>query len=270
MTDFRSNLHPRDRRGQFRDVLGQLSKPDRLTNEFEVGITPYREGGTATGKAYYATTRYKGFEHSLPMMAAKRGLHYHTLDRVGGVWAGGDEPSAQVRVTGDREKVISFMDAAGSRYNQDAVIAFTSKDDGPSTRYLSEPGSRSLTNAEVAKAIETVNKDKPEAEQVQGATVHADGRLELLDLEDTATETILELMKKLGVVLRYDEGEAFLRFKGSDYPDAQGRLQTQQGRVARKAGSSRGETDERHGPKAGDYDPDLYRRFGLEVADREA
>jgi hypothetical protein len=267
MTDF-NHLHPRNRKGEFRDVLGRLSKSDRLTNEVEVGITPYREGGVAKGADYYKTTRYKGFEKALPMMAVNRGLHFHSLDRVGGVWAGGHEPSAQVRVSGDRQKIINFMDAAGSRYNQDAVIAYTSRDGGPSNRYLSKAGA-GVTNVQVAKAIEKVNNGKPEAEQIQGATVRGDGRLEVLDLEDNAFDTVSELENELGLTFEYDEGEGFLRFKHEDYPDAQGRTQIHEGRSSAEARGTRSEADERDGPTERGYDPDLYRRFGLQVPEAE-
>lgn len=218
MSEF-ERLHPRDRTGKWR----------RKGLEIAVTATPYRGAGKATGNDYRGTTRYKGFEHSMPDLAKEHGLTFSSLERTGGVWEGGAEPSAKTIVLGTKKQAIALMDAVGSRYNQDAVIAFISGDGGPSTRYLST-GNKRVTNGQVEKAITKVNKGKPEAEQIQGATVLSTGKLELLDTENNARQAIFELADELGLEFGYDVGEAFLRFKYEDYPDAQGHWKTEQAR----------------------------------------
>ena len=188
----------------------------RLQSDYAVGATPYVDGPQ---EGFYGTPLYVNFEDDVARIAASHDLKVDELTQAGGVWAGGKEPSAQLLIQGDRAEVTEFMDELGSRFDQEAVIGFISNDNGASMRYISQDGERPVTAEEVAKALEEVNAGRPEAEQVKGATALPDGKLELLDLEDTAQPAIQALAQKLGIRFAYDRGDGFLRSRGNDYAE---------------------------------------------------
>ena len=193
-------LHPRNRIGRWREKPGGV-----LTR---IGATPFRGAGRAQGEDYFETTRYKGFENALPQMAAEAGLEFVSSTRTWGVWVGGGEPSAAVLVRDGDEAVQSFMDAVGARYDQDAVIRFK-VGDGPSVHYLSQ---ESVDAERVEQALAEVD--------LPGGTVRADGRLELIDLDDSALDQVELLAENLELTWKVERGHGELRFAGEHYEKA--------------------------------------------------
>lgn len=197
--EFNAYLHPRDRTGEFRGVTS-------------LGVTPFRGKGQAKGNDFYNTTRYKGFENNARRIAETHGATVEKIDRVRGIWAGGGEPSAQVDIKGGAKEINAVMDELGRRYNQDAVLAFRSNPKGKSVRYLSaEP-------VEANRVTEAMSRVK-----LPGATILPDGRLEIIDLDDSQVDDVAKVADYLDTDLEYDMGDGELRFKGEHYPAGQAR-----------------------------------------------
>lgn len=190
-------------------IPSRSEEPPEKPSETVLGVTPYRGKGEATGDDYYETTRYRGFENDIAAFAKEEGVALGGIDRVRGVWSGGGEPSAQVHVTGDTDAVQRVMDKLGVKYNQDAVLSFKRDSKGTSTRFLSKSP---VDPAAVEKAM--ANSELP------GATIRADGRLEVLAIDGEGGHHATDLFEALGAPFDYDYGHGELRFKGSEYGSA--------------------------------------------------
>jgi hypothetical protein len=183
----------------------------------EIGLTPYRGTGKATGEGYYSTPRFKGFERKVQRQAKSLGLGYEGIKRARGVWAGGGEPSTVIGVRGERSQVRKLMDLMGSEFNQDAVISWEQNFEGPHLKYRSTHPLLATDDA-IEQAMAKVNSKLPEDEQIQGATRGPDGHLEIIDLSGTLPRAIAALSAELGATFRYRRGRGELRFKGDNYP----------------------------------------------------
>ena len=198
---------PRDQRGRWRKAPGGVE---------QVGVTPFRGRGKSDDQDYFNTPRYKGFERKLQAEADDLGLEMIGIERGRGVWAGGGEPTARVRLKGEHERVVELMDRMGAAYNQDAVISWRKDSDGDDRRYRSTVPVET-TDSAIERAIADVNQAVPAEHQIQGATRGPDGVLEILDLGNQAAGTVEALADDLDLTFRYAQGRGELRFKGEDY-----------------------------------------------------
>lgn len=188
--------HPRGRGGLFAD------------KGVAVGITPFRGKGHARDDAYYSTARYKGFERATASVAREEGVEVQHVERVRGVWAGGGEPSSQVVLCCDIDASLRAADRLAAAYNQDGALYFH-PGDGPSVRYVSDTP---VDRAAVEHALG--------AHGLPAATFRTDGRVEIVDLDGTASTRITGLVNDVGVGFGYEHGQAGLRLRGDDYqPD---------------------------------------------------
>ena len=182
----------------------------------DVGITPFRGKGNAAGIDYYETSRYKGFERRVYEEAHELGLGVEGFEKARGVWAGGGEPAAKIKLRGPAADVSAFMAHLGREFNQDAVIAWHDDPEGPDLRHRTdEPVD--VDDETIEEAIALVNTGIPESQKIQGAARGPDGHLEIIDKGKAATVQIRRLAARLDVAFHYSRGSGELRFKGSDY-----------------------------------------------------
>jgi hypothetical protein len=202
---------------QMEAAPGRGPDVDSPAGSTEIGLTPYRGTGTATGEDYYSTPRFKGFERKVQRQAKSLGLGYDGMKRARGVWAGGGEPSTVIGVRGERSQVRGFMDLMGSEFNQDAVISWERDPEGPHLKYRSTHPLLATDDA-IEQAIAKVSEELPEDEQIQGATRGPEGHLEIIDLSGTLPRAIAALSAELEATFGYRRGRGELRFKGDNYP----------------------------------------------------
>lgn len=178
--------------------------------EHELGVTPFRGRGKATGDDYYATSRYKGFENELRRKAAAEHVEVHEVEHVGGVWDGGSEPSARVVLRDGDDAVHRVMDHLGAKYNQDAVLRFKPGLASPGT------GGGGRYRSETPVDPELVGKALHEA-GLGGATQLSDGRVQVVDMDGSDVEKVRKFVGRTGAKFVYTAGHGELRFKGQHY-----------------------------------------------------
>jgi 8-oxo-dGTP pyrophosphatase MutT (NUDIX family)/2'-5' RNA ligase len=160
----------------------------------ELGVTPFRGAGHARGSDYYDTSRYKGFEGDVKSEAQHEGVQLLGIDRVRGIWNGGGEPSARVRLRDGVDAVNRIADHLGEKYNQDGVLRFR-HGPGAGGRYITE---QPVDRGDLEDAISHTN--------LPGATHLPDGRAEIIDLDGSLAGEVKKLHEHLGANFVYHPG----------------------------------------------------------------
>lgn len=195
---FEPRLHPRDRRGEFRD-----------TPNVDIGVTPYRGAGKAHGEDYYGTSRYKGFESYAQNHARELGVDLVGVDHTAGIWEGQTEPSASVRVRGAEDTVRRYAADLAEHFQQDGAVTFQRDKSGPHLMF------RTSGQVDPDTARKAMQKHG-----VQGGRVR-NGKIEVIDFNPTGPDGLRDKMRalaqELGLTVQYDRGSATLLAKGADY-----------------------------------------------------
>ena len=171
----------------------------------EVGITSFR--GTpvktvAETKAYYETTRSKGFEKAINEAAPPNGITVSDVKKSAGFWEGNIEPSFSVKVEGTIDDIYKYSAKLGKKANQDAAAIFV-PGEGESIKWEMD----GIESPDLAlKMLKN--------EGVSGATV-VDKKVIILDIDKSLKSTILKVGKELNATVNPTPGTVDFLEKGN-------------------------------------------------------
>lgn len=180
--------------------------------EAHIGITPFRAGEDNI-IGFYDTKKYEQFVNDMRVAADHYNVQVKGYDRVDGLWQGVQEPALQIHAVDGEVGVKAFAADLGKAYNQDGVLLFDPILPGEGPVHMAITFDPYTNRERIIAALGM--------QGIDGATILADGRLQVVGVGSDFLERAQRVAHLLGVDYQAEVGRmTLLDREAGDYEAA--------------------------------------------------